>query len=166
MLRTIARLAVAGVAAAALAFSGAASASAASPIGPKQFFVGYVNGSNSNAIIQTGCFGPIGPGFTGHPLPNQYVYASAVPSSTTTKVGYTGDAARALAVSLVLPPITPTGPVRVYPIGTLTLYDTKLAIPTTLTLPCSGSGQVVFEPTPTSTTARAAIVNVMLVGQP
>jgi hypothetical protein len=141
--------------------AGVASPAAATSVGPGQYFRGYVNGTATNAIIQMGCFGPAGG--TGHPLSGQYVLASQVPNSTTTNVGYTGTSANAIAVALVLHSSSGT---TTYPIGTITVYDAKLAIPTTLTLPCSGSGNVVFTPTPTSSSAKAATVAVTLSGQP
>jgi hypothetical protein len=141
---------------------GAAPAAAATAIGPNQYFVGNVNGSAGNASILVGCFGPVGG--TGHPLQNQYVLASQVPASTTSNVGFTGSAANSLVVSLRL--ITPSGSTGTYLIGTLTRYDTKLAIPTTLDLPCSATGNAVFAPAPTSPTAKSAVVSVTVVGQP
>lgn len=136
-------------------------AHAATPIGPNQYFAGNVNGKTSNASIMVGCFGPIA---TGHPLPSQYVLVTPAPSSTTTNIGYTGTSANAVTVTLLLG--TSSGGIGSYPVGTLTKYDTKLAIPTTLTLPCAASGRVVFTPTPTSSTARPATVTVTVVGQP
>ena len=40
------------------------------------------------------------------------------------------------------------------------------AIPVSLSLPCSGSGDVVFSPEPSSPTAHSATVAVSYVGQP
>lgn len=161
-LRTLLRLALPVAAAAVVAIP--AGAAAATAIGPNQYFVGNVNGATTSATILVGCFGPVTPGSTGHPLPNQYVYATQVSSSTTTNVGYTGTSANALVVSLSL--LTPWGATGTYLIGTVTAYGTKLAIPTTLDLPCSATGNAVFTPTPTSSSAKPARVSVTVSGQP
>ncbi|OLB79231.1 MAG: hypothetical protein AUI14_10905 [Actinobacteria bacterium 13_2_20CM_2_71_6] len=136
---------------------------AAKPIGPRQFFLGIVNGRVTNAAIQMACFGPGGPGRTGHPLAGQYVAATPVHPELI-RPGYTGTAAKAIDVSIVLG--TAPGKVTVVPVGTLTSYGTKLPIPTTLTLPCAGTAQAVFAATPTSPSARPYAVKVMFVGQP
>lgn len=161
-LRAILRIGLPAACALVVSFAGATSASAAT-IGPNQYFSGNVNGATSNATILVDCVGPVVPGATGHPLPNQYVLATREPASTTTNIGYTGSAANALVVSLRL---TTSSGTTAYLIGTLTAYDTRLAIPTTLTLPCAATGTVVFTPTPTSTTAKPALVSVRVTGLP
>ena len=131
------------------------------PIGPDQVFAGQVNGVPGNAPIQTDCLGPIAVGETGHPLPGQYVEAVPAPTSSAA-AGYTGSAGRLLQVTLA-------GPVSSTPsnlIGTLSSYYVQLPIPTTLTVPCSGTGVVAFTPTPTSPTARAATVTVDFLSGP
>jgi hypothetical protein len=143
------------------AVGGASAAAAATPIGPNQFFDGVVNGATANAVIQMACFGPTFPGQTGHPLPNQWVLVHQVTPPTTTQVGFTGAAGRSVVVSLRLSTST-----AIIVIGSLTAYDTRLLIPTSLTLPCYASGQVVFTPAPTSSTARPDVVAVHLSGQP
>lgn len=130
------------------------------PVGPNLYFNGLVNGSTTNAPIQVGCFGPITPGETGHPLAGQYVEAdTTIPSSTTT--GYTGTAAHSLQVTLT----SATGS-SIATIGTLSAFYLRLPIPTTLSLPCTGTAQVRFTPQPTSPTARPATVQVNLLSQP
>jgi hypothetical protein len=108
------------------------------------------------------CFGPIYPGETGHPLAGQYVQALP-PDTAAGSIGFTGSAADAIDVSIIYSLGTIT---RVVPVGQLTSYGTKLAISTLLTLPCSGSGTAVFDPTPTSSTAKAADLTVDFIGQP
>jgi hypothetical protein len=49
---------------------------------------------------------------------------------------------------------------------TFTHYNAPEPIPTSLNLPCAGSGLVVFSPEPGSPTATAATVAVNYVGQP
>src|SRR5271157_358114 len=65
------------VAAAPLAVAGTAGAQGPNvKIGPHQVFGGEINGSDgitSTPTIQMACFGPITPGETGHPLPNQTI---------------------------------------------------------------------------------------------
>lgn len=131
------------------------------PIGPNQVFAGQVNGVADNAPIQTDCLGPITPGETGHPLAGQYVEAVPAPASSAT-AGYTGSAGRLLQVTLTAPASSTLTTV----IGTLNSYYVQLPIPTTLTVPCSGTGLVAFTPTPTSSTARSATVTVDFLSGP
>jgi hypothetical protein len=151
--------AVAGIA----ALVAVASPASATAIGPNQHFAADVNGrTTSPAPIQMGCIGPITPGETGHPLAGQYV--EVLPTAGTSfAVGFTGSLGDAIDVSIVYS----TGNVTVVSrVGTLTGYDTKLAISTSLVLPCAGTGTAVFEPTPTSPTAVAADLTVDFIGQP
>ncbi|RCG31573.1 hypothetical protein DQ384_08345 [Sphaerisporangium album] len=129
------------------------------PIGPNQYFSGLVNGQSTSAIIRMACFGPVRPGQTGHPMAGQTAGVRPAPSSSTSGVGYTGSAATAIGVafrnaSSATPPIV------------LRYYGVAAEIPTTLTLPCYGSGVVEFLPTPSSPTAHPATVTVNFVGQP
>jgi hypothetical protein len=130
-----------------------------SPIGPHQFFIGVVNGQSGTATIRMACFGPTRPGRTGHPLAGQTVAARQVVTTTGFKVGYTGDTGRGLRVafddlSTVDSPVLLRG------------YGVAAKIPTTLTLPCDGTGTVSFMPVPTDPTARAATVSVSYLSQP
>jgi hypothetical protein len=105
------------------------------------------------------CFGPIVPGQTGHPLAGQTVKALPVTSPTSTTVGYTGTAATSIAVTFTTPVLSG---------NPIVLHDWAISapIPTTLILPCSGSGVATFTPVPTSPTARPATVAIAYVGQP
>ena len=129
------------------------------PIGPHQYFYGEVNDQAGQATIQMGCFGPIHPGQTGHPLAGQTVKVLPAPAPTTSDLGFTGSAAHAIAVRFPTPTVTNTPVV-------LRDYAVSAAIPVSLTLPCYGSGKVAFVPNPTSPTARTATVTVSFVGQP
>jgi len=122
------------------------------PIGPNQHFEGFVNDKTDSAIIQTGpcLFTPEGP--IAHPLPNQHVHVSLDPVSD----GFTGAAAHAIDVNI--PSVTVVNP----PI-TLHAYNQPTLIPTTLTVPCTGSRTVTFVPKPTSTTPVTESVNVTFV---
>ena len=125
------------------------------PIGPNQFFNGVVNDATANATIRTDCVTPVG---VGHPAAGQYVEAQLDAPPVASDLGYTGSAGRALAVTLQLPTSSGLGI-----IGTLSGYNYEFAIPTDITVPCTGSGAVVFTPTPTSSSARPATVSVTLV---
>lgn len=162
------------VAAAALstAAPSAASHGTASPaqipiqlIGPNQYFSGYINGSPpGQAIIQTSCFGPVLPGQTGNPLPNQTIEVRPAPPTSpgqgVTDLGFTGSAANSIVATLG--PSSAASSV----IATFTAYDVIEYIPTKITVPCYGSGVVTFAPSPGSPTASAATLNVTFEGQP
>lgn len=165
--RSYAALAVAACAMAAVAATPAvaavtpstASHGAAIPvllIGPNQYFSGYINGHPpGQAIIWTNCIGPVQPSQTGHPLPNQTVEVEpASPAGAAADLGYTGSAANSIVATL--------GPssTAFSAIGTFTAYDVIEYIPTTITVPCSGSGVVSFTPSPGSPSASPATLNV------
>jgi hypothetical protein len=151
-LRLLVPLAVAATAA-----LGTASAAAAGPvqdplpIGPDQYFNAQVNGASVNAAITVVCPGPVG---KGHPVAGQSVEAFLVVPPVTSVLGYTGTAAH--SIDAYFPGVPPI----VNPPVVLSGYFAKYAIPTTLTLPCGGTGTVVFAPTPTSPTARSFTVTV------
>jgi hypothetical protein len=126
-------------------------------IGPNQSFVGIVNGHQANAPVFMACFGPIRPGQTGHPFPNQYVEVRQAP--TPVPSGFTGSNANHIFAYFVVPTPVPEG-------VNLTRYGMKVLIPTTFVLPCAGGGTVNFAPLPTSPTARSASVSVSFIGQP
>jgi hypothetical protein len=132
------------------------------PIRPNQYFSGYINNHPpGQAIIQTNCIGPTRPGQTGNPLPNQPVEVKPVtPTSAGTDLGYTGGGGRSIVATLA----TPTGAVSV--IATFTSYYVTVDIPTSITVPCYGSGVGTFTPIPTSPTASSATLSVTFEGQP
>ena len=78
-------------------------------------------------------------------------------------VGYTGTLADAISVTIFY---DEGDLVVVEPVGTITAYNTPLALSTSLTLPCSGTGPAVFQPTPTSPTAQALDVTLDFNSQP
>jgi hypothetical protein len=158
-----AAVAVAAFATVALGVVAAPSASAASPadvlpppIGPHQTFAGQVNGVSTGAVIKVGCFGPVVPGETGHPVSGQTVAVHEETVATSKDDGYTGESADHVAVEFESLP-TSSGAVL------LRQYDVKAEIPTSLNLPCGGTGKVLFVPGPTSGTARSATVAVTYV---
>jgi hypothetical protein len=115
-------------------------------VGPKQYFHGEVFGLTSSTaqnVIRVNCAGPEA---TGHPAAGQYVAAHQFFPPVTTTYGYTGNFGTEIDVNLIysvgtITVVTPT-------FATLTFYDAKAEIPTSLTVPCNGSGVVVFAPSP------------------
>jgi len=71
--------------------------------------------------------------------------------------GYTGSLGKSVVATFREDPSVST---------TFTHYRSTQPIPTSLNLPCGGSGLVVFSPEPSSPTATAATVTVNYVGQP
>src|SRR4051794_16093551 len=71
----------------------AASAAAQTPVGPKQRFLGGVNGSATRAVIRMACFGPITPWQLGHPMAGQSLGVTnrPLPVASTLAVGFTGE---------------------------------------------------------------------------
>jgi hypothetical protein len=117
---------------------------AATPIGPGQHFIGIVNGvkadpaSAAYPVVYTVCPGPVGGARTGPVAGGQSVAVTQVPSGggytgwfSSVNVWFVQDAAAG-------------GPRQI----TLTSYDTKAAIPTTVRVPCDGTGQVEFSSCP------------------
>jgi hypothetical protein len=140
--RTVSRIALASVSA--LVVSGALAAPAlaqGNPVGPKQYFYGEVFGASVAAdVIVVSC--PAGAA-VGNPVGGQSVAAHQIFPPVTTTVGYTGNFGTEIDVSLTWPsPLTPP-PVS---IGEILYYDTKVGIPTSITVPCSGSGVMIFNP--------------------
>ncbi|GAA4609330.1 hypothetical protein GCM10023195_37510 [Actinoallomurus liliacearum] len=121
-----------------------ATADAIIPIGPDQGFHGLVNGVHANAVIKVLCPGPTIPGQTGHPVSGQPL--AVAPGAVSTKDGgYTGSLGTAVTVGLSA---VSTGEPIVFH-----AYNVPQDIPTTIWLPCSGTGTVRFVPQPTSDTA-------------
>lgn len=161
-LRTIAPV-LAAFAAAVLA-APAASADAVQdpiPVGPNMYFTASINSNSTVApgaepVIKVFCPGPITPNETGHPLAGQYVEVSAVGISSSSIPGYTGSAARAIDAIFSFPSIaTVNAPI------VLENFFVPVEIPTSLNVPCGGSGVVSFVPIPTSQTARGVAVKVL-----
>jgi hypothetical protein len=146
----------------ALAVAPAASAAASPvqdpvPIGPNEYFTGLVNHHPPGlAPIYVVCPGPVIIGRTGHPLAGQPVEVEPGVSATTTDLGYTGSAGRSITAALATP-------VSAIILGSFGSYFAPQNIPTGISVPCSGSGMVVFIPSPGSPTARAATLTVTFV---
>jgi len=122
---------------------------------PNVEFGALVNGRSSDAVIQMACFGAVRPGETGHPMSGQTVEVFRPEALRVS--GYTGTAATRIVARFTDDPSARI-PLR--------RFGHPEPVPVSLTLPCSGSGTVVFSPEPSSPTAHSATVTVSYVGQP
>lgn len=145
--RTAARI---GVGSAVMLVAGAAIATpalaAGGPIGPKQYFYGEVFGLSSSTtpnVIEVACAGPA---TTGHPVAGQYVAAHQIYPPIAATTGYTGNEAAEINVNLFYSQGTISVVTPVF--ATLRYYDQKVEIPTSLTVPCNGTGVLDFTPAP------------------
>jgi hypothetical protein len=139
----IRRLAV-GVAIGASALCGAAVAVAQVqdpvPIGPNQAFVGLVNGSSFNAVIEMACFGPSRPGERGHPLAGQTLEVRPVgPVANPVAWGFTGAARQIMATYAI------SNTLEIV-LARFSSYYVKAPLSTRLSFPCSGSAVIPFKP--------------------
>lgn len=145
--RTASRIAIAS--AVMLVAGGALAAPAmadSGQVGPKQYFHGEIFGISSASAVDTIQVSCASGAATGHPVAGQYVAAHQFFPPVTTTYGYTGNHGTEIDVNLIwstgtVVVVTPT-------FATLTYYDTKAEIPTSLTVPCSGSGVAAFTPSP------------------
>ena len=113
-------------------------ASATLPIQPDQHFVGRVNGSHRDPIVYTVCPGPTSPGRTGHVAAGQKMVVRKKPAGN----GETGLFSQVYAWFVP----TPGGaaPTQLQ----FASYGERQAIPTSVTVPCDGAGQVEFSSCP------------------
>lgn len=160
----IRRLAV-GVAIGAIALFGSAAVAAAQvqdpvPIGPNQSFVGLVNGSSSNAVIEMACFGPSQPGEYGHPLAGQSLEVQPVgPVANPIAWGFTGTARQieaTFAISNTLEIL----------LASFSSYYVVAPLSTSLSFPCSGTAVIPFTPVDGGPLARPWNTTVTFVPQP
>ena len=130
----------------------------ASRVAPKQYFTGVINGKAGNTTIpipiKIACSAA---GTTGHPLPGQTLAVHQLFPPGSGSLGYTGNDSR-IGVFFAAPPpgaarLAATSP-------TFTRYDKPQPLPTSLTLPCSGTGTVYFAPLPVVPPSRSATVPV------
>jgi hypothetical protein len=157
--RTLITAAAAFAVAAPLAAAAAASQAGGPTIkvGPKQHVRGFVNAKNSKAVIRVVCAGPAS---TGHPLSRQRVRVARASDPIAPNDGFTGSAATSIGAWLTWPmKVAPPPPVY---IATFTSYA-AMPIPTSITVPCAGSGEMLFLPAPGSRTVKAATVGVTFV---
>jgi hypothetical protein len=157
-----------GARAAALTMMPASAAGAShSRIVPREYFSATVNGSTGSSgpvTIEMACAGPVHRGETGHPLAGQSVGVKLVPvpSSSSTELGYTGTNGSAIGAFFGAPPPSATADPSYVAFA---VYRMK-PIPTTLELPCGGTGHVIFVPLPALPPARSISIPVAFVGQP
>jgi hypothetical protein len=124
------------------------------PIRPNQYFTGLVNNHPpGQAVIYVICPGPVN---TGHPKANQPVEVKPSVPTSTVDLGYTGSAGTHIKASL-----TPSATSVL--LASFTSYFVKKNIPTSITLPCSGTGTVAFTPGPNSPTTRTAKLRVKFI---
>jgi hypothetical protein len=148
-------------------------AGAASKIGPNQYFTGVINGMDGNTItpipIQMACFGPLTPGETGHPLAGQALAVHQLfPPTVTGSLGKTGNDST-IDVFFGAPPPAPFRGANTKSKTTtvsFSHYDRTKAIPTSLRLPCGGTGTVWFVPVPVVPPSQAQAVPVQFESQP
>jgi len=142
-------------------------------IGPNQYFAGVVNGTDGNTIvlipIHMACFGPLTPGETGHPLDGQTLAVHALfPPTTATTLGKTGQD-WTIDVFFGGPPPAAIRALTSRSAATtvsFSRYDKMKALPTSLTLPCGGTGTVWFVPIPVVPPSQAEAVHVLFEPQP
>ena len=134
----------------------ACQSAAGQKVAANQHFLGLVNGKNTAAQIRVACAGPTVVGRTTHPLAGQTLSVTQVSSGG----GYTGSAASAIFITIGSATNTAS-------LATFTDYDATQPIPTTLTVPCEGTGQIsfstCFDVVPCTSTAKASVVTVTFV---
>jgi hypothetical protein len=161
---------VLGLTAVACAALGLPSAQAGT-VGPKQYFTGVINGKDGNTTtpiaIMMACAGPIRTGQTGHPVAGQTlgVHQLFPPAATAGSLGRTGDDSQ-IGVFFGAPPPDTAGAGAAAGTVVFTRYDKPKPLPTSLTLPCAGTGTVWFTPIPVVPPSRSATVPVRFVSQP
>jgi len=114
-----------------------ATAFAPDPIGPKQHFIGLVNGSNFQATVYTACGGPIGPGRTG-PVVDGALSVARVAK----RHGATGPLSQVYA--WFVPDASGPPPQMVK----FSDYGVAQPVPEAVRVPCDGKGKVQFSPCP------------------
>jgi hypothetical protein len=130
-------------------FLPSAAAQAAEPIAPHQHFVGLVNGHHQGAQVYVACPGPAR-GQTTHPLQHQTLAVAPVGAGG----GFTGEAATRVVARFL-----DDKSVAVV----FTTYGTTQPVPTSITVPCEGTGVVRFAPRPSSPTSTPDFVAVTYV---
>ena len=119
------------------------------PIGPGQHFLGLVNGSNAGPVtVRTVCAGPTFPGRTGAVAGGQTMSVAEVASAG----GYTGFFSHVYSwcvPTTTVPAATARTATRAVPVQLeFTEYGAPQPIPTSVRVPCDGSGTVEFSSCP------------------
>ncbi|HEV3354046.1 MAG TPA: hypothetical protein VG076_14050 [Acidimicrobiales bacterium] len=107
-----------------------------------------VNGTSSSPTIHVGCVGPLQPGEKGHPVGGNTV--EVFRPEVLQVPGNTGSAATMIIVHFDDPSTDVV----------LRRFGSPRAIPPSLNLPCTGTGQVTFTPEATSPTAKSVTITV------
>ena len=168
MIRRLSAGALVCVAATAIAVGSASAVPPSGKVGPNQVFGALVNGKNgvtTPAPIRMACFGPVRPGQRGHPMAGQTVEVFRPEAIVVAHPGFTAKNATSIVAFFGPPPPAPATPAA----STVTFkkYGVKKPIPTSVLLPCAGSGTVHFVPLPKSPPkSRDATVRVAYIGQP
>jgi hypothetical protein len=136
--RSILRGVTLALAITALVGASAEAAVAQTPIKPQQHFVGVVNGEEGSAVVYTVCPGPVTKNRTGRVEKGQAVQVVEAAGGH----GYTGPFGQ--VYSWFQPVKTGTRPVTL----TFKLYGEPRAIPRSVRVPCTGTGQAVFSSCP------------------
>jgi hypothetical protein len=118
--------------------TGAGTAGAQTSIGPDQHFLGFVNGSNNDPVVYTVCPGPSSPGRLGPVEGGQTFSVEEVASGG----GYTGP------LSSIYAWFVPTSTSAKPPVVKFLRYGVHKSIPSTVRVPCDGTGQVEFSSCP------------------
>ena len=151
---TVLRRTIYTVAVATIAVGFLSTSAVATSIGPKQHYLGLVNAKHANAVIHVACPGPAGGHRTGPPVGRQTVSVKRATSGG----GYTGSLAHEVWAEFNKDAIHVAG---------FTTYNTPKAIPTSLRLPCGGTGTVTFTTCfgtlPCSANAKDDVVRVTFV---
>jgi hypothetical protein len=138
-----------------LLLSAVAPASAGQEIGSGQAFAASVAGAFDSATIDVACHGHVRNGRAGHPVDGQQLEVLSPPPPVAAgpiHTGQTGTAATEIVAVL-------RGD-RPVVLARFSGYFQLVAIPTSLKLPCTGSGVVRFVPRPASADSSAAWVSV------
>jgi hypothetical protein len=135
----------------------------AGSVGPKQYFTGVINGKDGNTTIpikiKMACTGTLQ---TGHPRAGQTLAVHQLFPPASSSLGYTGKDSM-IGVFFAAPP--PGAGQANAMTRMFTRYDRPQPLPTSLTLPCAGTGTVWFSPIPVVPPSRAAAVPVRFVSQ-
>jgi hypothetical protein len=143
-------------------------AGAAHKVGPHQYFIGVIDGTDGNTAIpipiQMACVGPLRPGETGHPIGGQTLAVHQLfPPTIADTLGETGNDSTIDVFFGAPPPATFHAAAKTI---RFVHYDMTKGLPTSLTFPCSGTGTVWFVPIPVVPPSQAAAVPVEFESQP
>jgi hypothetical protein len=130
----------------------AATTAGATAVGPSQSFHGVVNKGGQTPTVAVVCAGPAAGDRRGPPAGNQTLAVTVSPALSGP--GFTGSAANRIVALFVDDKSAPV---------TFRAYDHPKPIPTSLRLPCSGTGTVRFAPRPVGSGAHADRVVVQYV---